>query len=38
MFGYMKIYKEELKVKDYRKYQAYYCGLCKRLKEKYGFF
>ena len=37
MFGYMKIYKEELKVKDYRKYQAYYCGLCKRLKEKYGF-
>ncbi|NLP35816.1 MAG: hypothetical protein GX359_11620 [Clostridiales bacterium] len=35
MFGYVNIYKPELKVKDYYKYRAYYCGLCKTLKEKY---
>lgn len=37
MFGYVTIYKPELKVKDYYKYKAYYCGLCQTLKEKYGF-
>jgi hypothetical protein len=31
MFGYVGIYKDELKVKDYRLFQAYYCGLCKEL-------
>lgn len=36
MFGYVTIEKPELKVKDYYKYQAYYCGLCKVLKEHYG--
>ncbi|MDF2539718.1 MAG: hypothetical protein K0S76_2739 [Herbinix sp.] len=36
MFGYVNIYKPELKMKDYYKYKAYYCGLCKTLKEKYG--
>lgn len=35
MFGYVNIYKPELKVKDYYKYKAYYCGLCKTLKERY---
>lgn len=37
MFGYVTIRKEELKMKDYYTYKAYYCGLCKVLKEKYGF-
>lgn len=37
MFGYVTIYKPELKVKDYEKYKAYYCGLCRTLKENYGF-
>lgn len=35
MFGYVNIYKPELKMKDFYKYKAYYCGLCKTLKEKY---
>ena len=26
MFGYVTIRKDDLKVKDYNKYQAYYCG------------
>ena len=38
MFGYVTIRKEELKMKDYYTYKAYYCGLCRVLKEKYGFF
>ena len=37
MFGYVMIDKPELTVKDYYKYKAYYCGLCRMLKEKYGF-
>ena len=36
MFGYVTINKEELKLKDYQKYQAYYCGVCQELKEAYG--
>lgn len=37
MFGYVTIYEPELKVKDWKKYKAYYCGLCRVLKEEYGF-
>lgn len=36
MFGYVTILEPELKMKDYRKYKAYYCGLCRELKEHYG--
>ncbi|QOV19099.1 hypothetical protein INP51_14255 [Blautia liquoris] len=36
MFGYVMINKEELKLKDYQKYQAFYCGVCQELKESYG--
>lgn len=36
MFGYVNIYKPELKMKDFYKYKAYYCGLCKTLKQRYG--
>lgn len=35
MFGYVNIYKPELKMKDFYKYKAYYCGLCKTLKDRY---
>lgn len=37
MFGYVQAHKPELKMKEFYKYKAYYCGLCKVLKEKYGF-
>lgn len=36
MFGYITICEPELKVKDLQKYRAYYCGLCRTLKERYG--
>ncbi len=36
MFGYITICEPELKVKDLRRYKAYYCGLCRKLKEEYG--
>jgi len=37
MFGYVTAYKPELKMKDFSKYKAFYCGLCKTLQRKYGF-
>ncbi|MBE7040138.1 MAG: hypothetical protein E7398_05370 [Ruminococcaceae bacterium] len=37
MFGYVRVYKDELKVKEYELFRAYYCGLCKTLKKDYGF-
>lgn len=37
MFGYVTVCEPELKMKDFRKYRSYYCGLCQELKEKYGF-
>lgn len=37
MFGYVRIRKPELKVKDYEIYHGFYCGLCGELKRKYGF-
>lgn len=36
MFGYVTIKKEELKLKDFAKYQAYYCGICQDLKDSFG--
>lgn len=36
MFGYVTICEPEIKMKDWRKYRAYYCGLCQSLKENYG--
>lgn len=38
MFGYVKIYKPELKIKDYEAYRAVYCSLCKELGKEYGIF
>ncbi len=37
MFGYVTICEPELKVKDLKKYKGYYCGLCRELREEYGF-
>ena len=36
MFGYIIINKQELKFKEFDLYHSYYCGLCQKLKEKYG--
>ena len=38
MFGYITVNKDELKIKDYKKYQSYYCGVCHSLGENYGMF
>ena len=38
MFGYVLPCKPELKVKDWMRYRAYYCGLCKELGREYGLF
>ena len=37
MFGYIKIHKSELKVKEYELYKGLYCSLCKKLGKDYGF-
>ena len=36
MYGYIEIYKPELKVKDNDIYRSYYCGFCDTLKNTYG--
>lgn len=36
MFGYVTTNMEEMKIKDYRKYHAFYCGICQDLKEFHG--
>lgn len=36
MFGYIIVNKPEMKFKEYDIYHAYYCGLCRSLKRKYG--
>ncbi|MBE5947259.1 MAG: hypothetical protein E7259_10050 [Lachnospiraceae bacterium] len=36
MFGYVVVNKPELKIKDFDRYQEYYCGLCHALKERHG--
>lgn len=36
MFGYVTPCKMELKVKDFEKFKAYYCGLCREIKKSFG--
>lgn len=36
MFGYVMPCTPELKMKDYEKFKAYYCGLCISIKKQYG--
>lgn len=38
MFGYIRIDKGELKIKDYETYRAVYCSLCKQLGKDYSVF
>lgn len=38
MFGYIRIAKPELKIKDYEMYRAVYCSLCRTLGKKYGLW
>ena len=37
MFGYVTIFKPELKIKDYEMYKGVYCTLCKEMGKEYGF-
>ena len=36
MYGYIRICKPELKIKDYETYRAFYCSLCDTLAKRYG--
>ncbi|RKD31967.1 hypothetical protein BET03_11865 [Thermohalobacter berrensis] len=36
MFGYIMPYKDELKVREYRVFKGYYCGLCKTLGREFN--
>ena len=37
MFGYITVYKPELKIKEYDVYKGVYCTLCKEMGKEYGF-
>ncbi len=36
MFGYVRVYKDELKIKDYDTYKSYYCGICKLIGKRHN--
>lgn len=36
MFGYVTPHKMEMRIKDYERFKAYYCGLCHHIKKNYG--
>jgi len=36
LFGYILPEKPELKIKEYEIFKAYYCGICKSIRKKYG--
>lgn len=38
MFGYVRPNRDELKVRELRDYEALYCGLCRALGRRHGFF
>jgi hypothetical protein len=38
LFGYIRPYKPELKIREFEEYKGYYCTLCKTLEKEYGFF
>lgn len=38
MFGYVRVYKPDLRMAEYEHYQGIYCSLCKQLGKRYGFF
>lgn len=37
MFGYVKAYKPELRIKEYEMYKSIYCSVCKQIGKRYGF-
>lgn len=38
MFGYIRVYKNELLVREYEAYKSVYCGLCKKMGKEYSIF
>lgn len=38
MFGYLQLYKDELKYKYIKEYKTYYCSICNGLRKNYGLF
>ena len=36
MYGYIQPNQDELRIREYTEYRAYYCGLCKCLSAEYG--
>ena len=38
MLGYIRVDKEELRIKDHRAYRNVYCALCNSIGKKYGLF
>ena len=36
LFGYIRVHKPEMKVKDFEIYNAVYCGLCRKMGKTYG--
>lgn len=38
MLGYVRIYKPDMKVREYELYCGYYCGICKYIGKEYGQF
>lgn len=38
MLGYIKTYPDELTMREWRRYRAVYCGVCKRLGARHGAF
>jgi hypothetical protein len=37
LFGYIRPFKAELKIREFEEYKSYYCTLCKTLDKEYGF-
>ncbi|MBE7038155.1 MAG: hypothetical protein E7404_04545 [Ruminococcaceae bacterium] len=38
MFGYVNVFADELKIREYNLYKSYYCGLCKQLGKDFNQF
>ncbi len=36
MFGYLRPFKDEMKIREYDLYKSVYCGLCRSMKKDYG--
>ncbi len=36
MFGYVTVNEDELKIRDYKRYRSFYCGLCRSLQRRFS--